>query len=110
MEKWLCSVYSNCVDPSREKEFNQWYDTVHLPDIMETPGVVRASRYEIKRPAEGQGKFLALYEIETEDIGKTMSAMQETTSEKTKQGRMSELANVVAVVLSRQITGPIESK
>ena len=110
MDKWICSVYSNCLDQSRENEFNQWYDTVHLPDILETPGIVRASRFEIKRPAEGHGKFLALYEIETEDIRNTMSAMQETTEEKTRQGRMSELVKVVAVVFSRQITEPIESK
>lgn len=110
MEKWLCSVYSNCTDSSRENEFNQWYDTVHLPDILETPGVVRASRYEIRRPAEGHGKFLALYEIETEDIRHTMAAMQQMTEEKTRQGRMSELVKVVAVVFSRQITAPMESQ
>ncbi len=27
-------VLTNCIDPSREGEFNRWYDQVHLPDIL----------------------------------------------------------------------------
>ena len=27
---------SDCSDPSREEEFNRWYDDIHLPDVLST--------------------------------------------------------------------------
>ncbi len=110
MERWLFTVESNCSDPSREKEFNDWYDRVHLPDLLETPGFVRAARYENTNPGEGQGKFLATYEIETDDIGQTMAKFSEQLNAKAKEGRMSELVMAIGGGLYRQITAPVDSK
>ena len=129
MEKWILAIYSICRDPSREKEFNEWYHQIHLPDILETPGVTRAARYEvhlldiletpgvtsaarheIREPAEGQAKYLAMYELETEDVDKTWAAIWEKTSEKREQGRATELLHVVWRALYKQITEPLESK
>ena len=36
--KWLVIVESNCVDPAREDEFNEWYNKIHLPDLMPKRG------------------------------------------------------------------------
>lgn len=33
------------VDPQVEAEWNRWYDTVHLPDALACPGVLRGRRY-----------------------------------------------------------------
>ena len=33
------------VDPEVEAEWNKWYDTVHLPDALACPGVLRGRRY-----------------------------------------------------------------
>jgi hypothetical protein len=110
MEKWLLTVESNCTDPLREKEFNKWYDTVHLPDILETPGFVRAMRYENSSPAEGQGKFLAMYEIETDDLAKTLAAFDKIVNARAKQGRMSDLVMACGGGLYRQITPPKKRK
>ncbi|MEE9595484.1 MAG: DUF4286 family protein [Acidiferrobacterales bacterium] len=110
MEKWIYAVHTNCLELSREKEFNEWYDNVHLPDILETPGVTRATRYEIGEPAEGQGKFLALYEVETGDIDQTMAALRENVSKKREQGRVTELVSVVSRSLYKQITKTQASK
>ncbi|HEY49977.1 MAG TPA: hypothetical protein G4O13_08045 [Dehalococcoidia bacterium] len=110
MERWLLTVESNCADPSREKEYNDWYDTVHLPDILETPGFVRAARYENSSPGEGQAKFLATYEIETEDIGQTLAAFDKTVNAKAQQGRMNDLVMAIGGGLYRQITAPVESR
>jgi hypothetical protein len=110
MEKWIYAVYSICLEPSREKEFNEWYDKVHLPDILETPGMTRATRYEIREPAAGQGKFLALYEVETEDIDQAMALLRENVSRRREQGRMTELISVVSRALYKQITKTQESK
>ena len=110
MEKWLLTVESNCADPSKEKEFNKWYDKIHLPDILETPGFVRAARYENTNPAEGQGKFLAMYEIETNDLSKTLQAFDEIVNARAKQGRMSNLVMACGGSLYRQITAPMKGK
>jgi len=103
MEKWVYIINSNCIDPLRENEFDEWYNNIHLPDVLETPGIVRATRYESREPTEGQGKFVAIYEIETEDIDKTMTALGENISRKRKQGgRWTKLLSVVSRSLCKQ--------
>lgn len=110
MERWLLVVESNCSDPSREEEFNQWYDDIHLLDVLETPGILRATRYENSSPSEGQGKFLALYEIETEDIEQTNAVFSENMARKLEQGRINELLVAIGGAFYRQITAPVERK
>jgi len=110
MERWLLTVESNCCDPSREDEFNDWYDNIHLPDILETPGFVSAVRYENTSPAEGQGKFLAMYEIETGDLASTLAEFDEIVNARAKQGRMSDLVIAVGGGLYRQVSAPIKRK
>lgn len=104
MQRWLLTVETNCADPSRERDFNQWYDEMHLPDVLETPGFVRAARYEHSAPGQGQGKFLAVYEIETDDIGQTMEAFSKNVDAKAKQGRLTDLLTPVGGGLYRQLT------
>ena len=107
MERWLFTVESNCTDPSKEREFNEWYDNIHLADILETPGFVRASRYENTNPAEGQGKFVAIYEIETDDLAQTMAAFSDKLNSIMTQGRMSDVLIAVGGGLYREIAPPI---
>ncbi len=54
------------VVPHREQEFNEWYDTVHAPQTLQFPGVMRAKRYQIMAPVPGFTKFLAIYELANE--------------------------------------------
>ena len=110
MGRWLLTVESNCIEPAREKELNDWYDNIHLPDILETPGFISASRYENTNPTEGQGKFIAMYEIETDDLEKTMALFSENVNSKGAQGRMSDAGIAVGGGLYRQITPPVKSK
>ena len=57
MEKWLLIVETNCKDETRGSEFNNWYNTVHIPDILrDFPGFKSATRYLIKNPVMGKGK------------------------------------------------------
>ena len=103
MEKWLFVVETNCANPAREKEFNEWYDKVHVPDVLEARGIVGARRFVIQEPAQGRGKFLALYEVETDNIGKTMAALQEHMTKKREQGRHSDLVSVAFRGVYKQI-------
>ncbi len=97
MEKWLILVESNCKDPSREAEFNAWYDTIHIPDILSgSPGFKSAIRYVLKDPGKAQGKYLAVYEIETSDIDQTMSAHRRNLETKYAAGRSCEFLEMVS--------------
>ena len=111
MEKWLLVAASNCSDPEKEDEFNQWYNTVHIPDVLETPGILRGTRFVNDEPQQGHWKYLAIYDVETEDIQKTVSRFGEIITEKWQQGRMSELlGHDLYVAFYRQLAPPIEQK
>ena len=88
MEHWINILETNC-DPAREDEYNDWYDNIHVPDILLTPGFVRARRYLNKEFRDGRGKYMALYEIETDDIEKTMQIRLERRAQEHSQGRSS---------------------
>ena len=108
MPRWLNMVETNCVDASREEEFNDWYNNIHLPDVLETPGFVTARRYSQKEFRDGRGKYLALYEIETDDIDKTIALRREKRDRERAQGRYRDLhVPIWRDVLYRQIFGLI---
>lgn len=97
MQKWVLLVETNCKDEKRESEFNNWYDTIHIPDVVnDTPGFKNATRYVIKDYARGKGKYFAVYEIETDDIKKTMEAHARNVESKKAAGRFTELVDIVS--------------
>jgi len=46
--------------PAMDEEFNAWYDTQHLPQLLGLPGVLDAARYVA---VKGGPKYLAGYEL-----------------------------------------------
>ena len=48
------------IDEENEAAFNDWYDNVHLPDILACPGWLSARRV---RCVEGGPRYVAMYEI-----------------------------------------------
>lgn len=103
MDKWLFVVESNCKDSDHEADFNEWYNNIHLPDMLELPEVVRADRYENLEPVDGEAKYVALYEIESEDIQKTIAGTDRHIQEKAKQGRMSDLMQLTRRIRAKRI-------
>ena len=71
----LLLVLTNCTDPARESEFNTWYDSVHVPERIETGSVYAGSRYAIADPQPGDAKFLALYETDAKDPAAAINEM-----------------------------------
>jgi hypothetical protein len=55
---FLRSVFSS---PEHEAARNDWYDNVHLPDLLSVPGFVSAVRF---RQLGAESHYLAIYEIE----------------------------------------------
>ena len=96
MEKWIVIVETNCKDETRASEFNEWYDKVHIPDVLSSPGFKGAARYLIKDPLRDKGKYLAIYEIETDDIKKTMEASLKNIESKRAAGRWTDLIEIVS--------------
>ena len=104
MTKWVMVVTTNCTDATRKAEFNEWYNKIHLPDILETPGFTRATRYENIEPLEGEARFLAIYDIEADDIDEVMKTHDENMVRKRAEGRFSELVVRVSRNVYRQVS------
>jgi hypothetical protein len=105
MARAIVLVFTNCADPAREKEFNEWYDNTHAPDILETPGFVGCTRYELTgEPGPGQGKFLAVYEVESDDLPSAMAALQQRVAQLAAQGRIIDSVRLVSFTACRELS------
>ncbi len=50
----------------RDSEYNDWYDDVHLVDVLKLAGFTSARRF---RALDGGGHpYLAIYEVEADDL------------------------------------------
>ena len=59
--------------PGKEAAYHEWYNGTHLSQVLAVDGVVSARRL---RPVDGEGPFVALYELEAEDLTAVTAAMQ----------------------------------
>ena len=92
MPKYLLFAFSDCKDPAREKEFNDWYDNCHIPDMLDVPGMISATRWVAAQSREGlQRKYLAMYELETDNLEEFDSKVREKGMWTMKEGRFSDL-------------------
>ena len=68
MPRFLAIVHSN-PRPGREREYNEWYDTKHLNDIIETGVVAAARRFRtVADRDDAPQQYVTLYEIEADDL------------------------------------------
>jgi len=84
--KFIQIVFSNPAE-GKDDEFNEWYDNVHIPDLLAIPGMLSAQRYalhdaEIYR-MEGatppEHRYLLIYEMEG-DVDAIMQKIQENVA------------------------------
>jgi hypothetical protein len=62
MSEWVMAV-TGSTDPSVDRAaFDDWYDTVHLPEVASCPGFRRGTRYET--PEDVEHGFLTLYDVD----------------------------------------------
>jgi hypothetical protein len=76
--KGVLVVMTNAV-AGKEDEFTDWYDNVHIPELLQVPGIVAAQRFNAEPSADGQvppQAFLTLYELDG-DVDKVWTAMRE---------------------------------
>lgn len=75
MQRYILVVHSNPV-AGMEDEYNEWYEKFHLPEVLQVPGVVGAQRFmqngEHVTGDTPPRRYVSIYEIETDDIQKTV--------------------------------------
>ena len=80
MAKYTFIVMSNPVE-GKEAEYNDWYNTHQVPDVLNVPGFVSAQRLRLADAQMGRAqsrphKYLALYEIETDDLAGALKELR----------------------------------
>ena len=55
--------------PGREDEYHDWYNNVHLPELVNQFGMKGAQRYQLVAKLIGSdtNQFMAIYDVETDD-------------------------------------------
>lgn len=82
MAKNVLVVLSNAVD-GQDQAFNDWYTKTHLQDVIGIPGYVAAQRFrradtQLGNAADLPYAYLAIYEVETDDLPATAKALTST--------------------------------
>jgi len=63
--------------PGREDEYHEWYDTKHLPELVNKFGMAGAQRYKLAAKLMGsdENEYMAIYDIEADDPMAFLAAM-----------------------------------
>jgi hypothetical protein len=82
-------VLTNSVE-GQDVEFNDWYDNIHLAEVLALDGFVSATRYKLsdsQLPADemapSQHRYAAIYELDTEPAQAFQALLEEV-----RTGRM----------------------
>ena len=52
----------------REGEYDRWYETTHVGEVLALPGFLACERFQRLSPDSDQAlEFVAIYEVETDD-------------------------------------------
>ena len=96
-------VLSNCKDTDDEKEFNRWYEDVHIPDILDTGAYHTAYRYVSTDPEATKGKYLAIYETDNRDAAAAREKLNAVRADWTARDRLYGGIDVVASLTANRI-------
>ena len=111
--QWFYMVKTKSADPAREAEFNAWYDDIDIPDVLAVPGFMRARRavhkHFVELPelnvSDEEGDYIALYDIETTDIDKTIIDLYVGARKMVALGRITDLLKVTEANYYRRLAG-----
>jgi hypothetical protein len=84
--KGLLLAITNCTDPSKEEEFNSWYNHMHVPDVT-APSIFRhALRFVNTDASAPVGQYVATYETNWEDVAQAMPAHRQASVKLRERG------------------------
>jgi hypothetical protein len=77
MPNYKMVIFTSPVD-GREKEYNDWYQNIHLGEVIAIPGIKSAQRFRLQRSMMPRpaSPYLAIYDIETDDIDGVMKELE----------------------------------
>jgi len=87
MAHGILLVLSDPVSPEADAAYNDWYDNVHLPEILALAGFTSARRFRVaEAQLASQGgpdavrakfphRYVALYEVEAPDVAKAAESL-----------------------------------
>jgi predicted TIM-barrel fold metal-dependent hydrolase len=78
LQTFYLVVFSDAA-AGREDEYNSWYDTQHLPDVLHVPGFTWGQRYELadnETPSTRVPRYLALYEFKSYELAATSAEIE----------------------------------
>ncbi|MEU4430648.1 hypothetical protein ACH474_07575 [Nocardia rhamnosiphila] len=87
MPRGILYVESWPNSPAETAEYHRWYTDVHIGEMLAIEGIVGARRLE---PLAGDGGFIALCEIEADDL----EAVQARMGARARSGEMSKPVGV----------------
>jgi len=75
----LLLAWSSPADAASAEEFHRWYSDTHVPEVRaNVPGIVDVRRYTLIDPAAPDAdttRFLAVYELHTDDLPAAAGAL-----------------------------------
>lgn len=93
-------VYTDLVDDKYDEEFNAWYSTRHLPQVMAVPGILDAARYIA---VKGGPRYLAAYELESADVVRSDAFVNLPRTEWDQQMSPRRIGKNFTTILGEQI-------
>lgn len=110
MGKYILAVNSNAVE-GKDAEYNEWYNNVHLGEVVALPGFVAAQRFKVADVAPVAGgspahTYLAIYELETDNPQASLDALGAAVS--SGEMTMSDAINITDVAAC--LYGPITDR
>jgi hypothetical protein len=98
MAKYTLVVLSNA-NAGKDAEYNEWYNKVHIPDVLNVPGFAAAQRFELADAQLDKSnrphRYLALYELETDDIQGSLKELRKRAG--TAEMLISDAINIKGV-------------
>lgn len=82
MPRYKMMVFSDPTE-GREEDYNDWYQNIHLKDLVNIDGVQSARRFRFARNMmKGDAhSYLAIYEIETDNIDGVLAELGRAAGE-----------------------------
>ncbi len=72
--KGIIYLETTPVSPDREAEYHAWYNDTHLEEICAVEGITGARRFA---PTDGNGPFIAIYELDCDDLDAVVDRLRE---------------------------------
>ena len=81
MPKAILIVESRPAEPGRADEYHDWYDNVHLQDVISISGFSAARRYTLSEVQPGvtdptRAENLAIYDIDAPDLSAVLEGLR----------------------------------